>query len=275
MSTTIHFIDVGQGNMALIECGNGTNLVVDCNIHAGNESRVLDYVKQKIGEGSRIAAFINTHRDADHMRGVRALHGRFPIGVIWDSGHPGTSTDSSEYNAYMRLRREVGSRVLKRHEMATFGSTQVFVLSDDDQRLPDNPNDRGLVLKVTDRESAMLTGDGSLAVWCDGIQKDYPASYLSCDILLASHHGSRDFFWDSNDKRYTEHIKAMHPVETVISVGKDNPHGHPDDGALRLYREHSTGIANYRKVYRTDNDGTMYAIMGSRNYIGVIVVGRG
>lgn len=272
MSTTIHFIDVGQGNMALIQCGNGANLVVDCNIHDGNESRVLDYVRQKIGERGVIAAFINTHRDADHMRGVRALHRRFPIGVIWDSGHPGTSTDSSEYNAYMRLRREVGNRVLKRGESATFGSTRAFVLSDDDQRLPDNPNDRGLVLKIMDRESAMLTGDGSLVVWRDGILMDYGASSLSCHILLASHHGSRDFFWDSNDKRYTEHIEAMRPVETVISVGKDNRHGHPDDGALRLYREHSTGIDDYRKVYRTDNDGTVYAVMGSGNYNGVVVV---
>ena len=274
MSTTIHFIDVGQGNMALIQCGNGANLVVDCNIHAGNESRVLDYVKQKIGERGVIAAFINTHRDADHMRGVRALHRRFPIGAIWDSGHPGTSTDSSEYNAYMSLRRAVGSRVLKRGESATFGSTRAFVLSDVDQRLPDNPNDQGLVLKVTDRESAMLTGDGSLAVWRDGILKDYGAASLSCHILLASHHGSRDFFWDSNGERYTKHIEAMRPMETVISVGKDNSHGHPDAGALRLYQDHSTGIANRRKVHRTDTNGTVYAIMGSGSYNGV-AVGRG
>ena len=272
MSTTIHFIDVGQGNMALIQCENGANLVVDCNIHDGNESRVLDYVGQKIGERGVIAAFINTHRDADHMRGVRALHRRFPIGAIWDSGHPGTSTDSSEYNAYMRLRRDVGNSVLRRGERKTFGNTRAFVLSDDDQRLPDNPNDRGLVLMIADRESAMLTGDGSLAVWRDGILKDYGAASLYSHILLASHHGSRDFFWDSNDKRYTEHIEAMRPVETVISVGKDNRHGHPDDGALRLYREHSTGLTNGRKVYRTDNDGTVYAIMGSGSYNGVTVV---
>lgn len=271
MSATIHFIDVGQGNMALIQCGNGTNLVVDCNIHDGNESRVLGYVSRQIGQYGGIAAFINTHRDADHMRGVRALHRRFPIGVVWDSGHAGTTTNSAEYEAYMRLRREVGSRVLKRGESATFGSTLAFVLSDDDQRLPNNPNDRGLVLKITDRESAILTGDGSLAVWRDGIQKDYRTSYLSCHILLASHHGSRSFFWDSNDERYTKHIEAMNPVATVISVGKDNPHGHPDAGALRLYQQYATGDSNGRKTYRTDHDGTLQVTMGSPHRYGIQV----
>ena len=32
MSTIVYFLDVGQGNMALVECANGANFVVDCNI---------------------------------------------------------------------------------------------------------------------------------------------------------------------------------------------------------------------------------------------------
>ncbi len=47
MSTVIHFIDVGQGNMALVECSDGTNSVVDCNITEGNKDHILDYIAVK------------------------------------------------------------------------------------------------------------------------------------------------------------------------------------------------------------------------------------
>lgn len=79
----------------------------------------------------------------------------------------------------MRLRREVAASVVHRDTGKSFGGTNVQVMSDDDRKLPDNPNDRGLVVKITDRESVMLlTGDGSFAVWRDGILKDYGAASL-------------------------------------------------------------------------------------------------
>ena len=37
MATTVHFLDVGQGNMVLIQCSDGTNFMVDCNITEGNK----------------------------------------------------------------------------------------------------------------------------------------------------------------------------------------------------------------------------------------------
>ena len=104
MATTIHFIDVGQGNMVLLQCSSGINLVVDCNITDANKDRVLNYVAKQIGDKGKLHAFICTHRDADHMRGVRILHNRFSVGGVWDSGYPGTTTDSDEYKAYMQLR---------------------------------------------------------------------------------------------------------------------------------------------------------------------------
>ena len=42
MPTIIHFIDVGQGNMVLIEVESRRSFVFDCNITADNEDRVLD-----------------------------------------------------------------------------------------------------------------------------------------------------------------------------------------------------------------------------------------
>ena len=266
MSTTVHFIDVGQGNMVLVQCADGTNFMVDCNITGDNQTRVLNYVANQIGQSGKIRGFICTHRDADHMRGVRALRSRFPIQEIWDSGYPGTSKDTDEYKAYVQLRRELKTYEIRRGFQIDFRWTRLLFLSAKDGRLPDNANDQGLVLKVEERNadmsralgSTILTGDGSSAVWRDGILKDYSATSLSCNVLMAAHHGSADFF-DHPDKRYyyAAHIKAMNPALTVISVGKDNPYGHPDPNAVKWYREHSRGLSNGDKIYRTDHQHTV------------------
>ena len=90
MATIIHFLDVGQGNMVLIETANGKNFVFDCNVTDDNQDRVLNYVAEQIGEGASLSAFICSHRDSDHMRGVKKLHARFPVSQVWDSDYPGT-----------------------------------------------------------------------------------------------------------------------------------------------------------------------------------------
>ena len=264
MATTVHFIDVGQGNMVLVQCSDGTNFMVDCNITDANDCRVLEYVAKQIGRKGKLRAFICTHRDADHMKGVRTLHSVFPIQEIWDSGYPGTSTDTDEYKAYMQLRRDVGSRVIEKQKYGDYGRTRLRYLSAKDDRLPKNANDQGLVLKVEQRNpdmsrimaSTVLTGDGSYAVWNDGIMKDYSTGDVSCNILMAAHHGSLDFFDDQSNNRYLKHIQAMKPAMTIVSVGPNN-YGHPDPTALRLYRENSRGLDNGDKTYRTDRQHTV------------------
>ena len=265
MTTTVHFIDVGQGNMVLVQCADGTNFMVDCNITEANETRVLNYVANQIGQKGQLQAFICTHRDADHMRNVRKLHNRFRILSVWDSGYPGTSTNTDEYKEYMKLRNDVGHRVLEKQTYKDYGRTRLRYLSGKDDRLPKNANDQGLVIKVEQRNadmsrvlgSTILTGDGGYAVWKDGIMKDYDSSEVSCDILMAAHHGSLDFFDDPNSRYYYEaHVKAISPDMTIVSVGK-NSYGHPDPTALRLYEKHSSGSKQKNKLLRTDKRGTM------------------
>lgn len=39
MAVTLHFLDVGQGNMVLMQLDNGQNIVYDCNITQGTRIR--------------------------------------------------------------------------------------------------------------------------------------------------------------------------------------------------------------------------------------------
>ncbi len=265
MPTIIHFIDVGQGNMVLIEANDSKNFVFDCNITEDNQDRVLDYVGNQIGEGKKLHAFICSHRDADHMRGIKKLHARFPIQKIWDSDYPGTTTDTPEYRAYMDLRRTVGSKIIKKLTYADYGRTRFRYLSAQDDRLPDNANAQGIVIKVEHRSSddtyalssSMLPGDSDAQTWSKGIMVDYSNRDVSSSILMAAHHGSISFFDDPDEKYYyTSHLESISPDMTIVSVG-DNGHGHPNEQALKYYREYSKGSNNGNKVYRTDTKGTM------------------
>jgi beta-lactamase superfamily II metal-dependent hydrolase len=265
VATEIHFVDVGQGNMVLIKTDDGNRFVFDCNITQDNEIRVLAYVAKVFGKQNSIKAFICSHRDADHMRGVKKLHAQNPISKIWDSGYPGTTTDSTEYREYMQLRRAVGERVIKRLKREDYGKTRLRFMSDADERLPMNANAQGIVIKVEQRSqaddrclgSAMLPGDSDAETWGDGILKDYATTDVQSSILMAAHHGSNSFFDIPNDQYwYTAHLQAIRPAMVIVSVGP-NTHGHPKKEALVFYEQHATGADNGHKVARTDEKGTM------------------
>lgn len=272
MGTTIHFINVGQGNMSLIETSNGDKFLFDCNVTQDNEDAVLDYIANQIGWGTNISAFICSHRDADHMRGIKKIHEYFPIQEIWDSGYPGTTTNSTEYTQYMALRRLVGHTVKEKKKKQEFGRTRFRYLSAQDSRLENNANAQGIVLKIEHLNatltsaigSTMLTGDSDAETWRYGILEDYSDSEISCDILVAGHHGSITFFDDPADTKnyYTDHIQAMSPDMTIVSVG-DNSHGHPDAKALELYDKYSSGSSKGNKVYRTDQKGNIKLVLKS------------
>ena len=267
MTTEIHFVDVGQGNMVLIKADDGSRFVFDCNITEDNQDRVLSYVARVFGKGASLKAFICSHRDADHMRGVKKLHEQNPISKIWDSGAAGTTTNSSEYRDYMDLRRSVGAVVKTRKKYTDYGNTLLRFMSDKDERLPNNANAQGLVIKVEQRNqsgdsclaSAMLPGDSDAETWRDGILKDYGSGDVKSSILMAPHHGS-DSFFDIEGNQYTSHLQAIKPEMVIISVGP-NTHGHPDKQALEFYEKFATGSREGHKVARTDKRGTMKLLL--------------
>ena len=261
--TIFHFIDVGCGNMTLIQLPNGQTFFYDCNITGDNEHRVLNYVAKQIGRGTEIDIFMNSHRDADHMRGIKKLHKKHPIKEIRDTGVPGTTTTSQEYKDYMDLRRQVPSLVQKPREYEILGGIGFRFMNGAWANYTE-PNDQSMVVKVECSNShVMLAGDTSYRPWKEKILPFYGDNDLSSEILLASHHGSITFFDDpSSLSRYTAHIQKINPAMSLVSVGP-NVHNLPDQNAIRLYKKHSRGSDSGDKVYTTQDKGTMKLIVKS------------
>ena len=61
-------------------------------------------------------------------------------------------------------------------------------------------------------------------------------------------------------KYYLDHLDAIAPAMTIISVG-NNAHGHPDNEALKLYESRSTGSNKGNKLKRTDKHGHIKLVL--------------
>lgn len=258
----VHFVDVGIGNMTLLRFPSGSTFVYDCKIIPDNERFVLGYMAKAMGSRTKIDRFICSHRDSDHIRGIKTLHEKYPISLIEDADVPGTTTDSAEYADYMELRKRVGSQLAKPRTYEKIGDVTLRYMNGADDNMV-TANDQSIVLKIEFAgSSALLTGDTSYRPWKDSILPYYPDERLSSSILLAPHHGSIGFFDDpANEKTYyTDHIKKIKPAMTIVSVGP-NVHDLPDPKAIELYTKYSSGSNQGNKVFSTEKNGNMKLVL--------------
>jgi beta-lactamase superfamily II metal-dependent hydrolase len=126
-----------------------------------------------MGSRTKIDDFVCSHRDADHMRGVKKLHKKYPIDVIRDAGVPGTTTNSNEYREYMDLRRQLGGDDIAARTKREVGEAVIHWMNSKDEDFSD-ANDQSIVMKVDYRgSSALLAGDTSYRPWKEKIVPYY------------------------------------------------------------------------------------------------------
>ena len=114
-------------------------------------------------------------------------------------------------------------------------------------------NDHSVVMRLTlGRVGFLLTGDIGADVE-RGLVATTPS--LAATVLKAPHHGSDE----SNSALFVE---AVAPQAVVVSVGADNPFGHPSAEVLARYAEHGD------LVLRTDQVGTVeFSTDGDRLWV--------
>ena len=103
-----------------------------------------------------------------------------------------------------------------------------------------NENDNSLVIYFTiNNKNILYMGDSSSVVE-ERIINDYKIGKI--DILKVGHHGSNT----SSSKVFIDEIK---PLNSVISVGKNNRYEHPNKETLEILKG--------SKIYRTDLNGSV------------------
>ena len=237
---TVHFIDVGQADCALLEC-DGKYMIIDGgNVDDGQ--MVVSYLKQMGVE--TIDRVVCSHAHEDHVGGLPAVLSVFDAGVVYS---PVTDYNTKVFRDFAaKTKANAGAiTVPAPGDQFTLGSATCTVLGPVQDY--DDPNDTSIVLKVTYGDSDFLfTGD--MEVTAENDMLDHWGSDFDwdVDVLKVGHHGSST----SSGYRF---VYETDPVYGVISVGKDNDYGHPHEEPLSRLKD--AGLL----ILRTDELGHVIA----------------
>ena len=234
---TVHFIDVGQADSALLQCDGQTMLIDGGNVE--ESSLVVSYLENQGVE--YLDYVVCTHAHEDHVGGLSGPLNTCTVGTVFS---PVTEYSSKAFSDFARYTRQQGLEltVPSPGDAFALGSAQVTVLGPTEEY--EDTNNTSIVLRVDYGETSFLfTGDMERAAEEDLLENGCD---LDATVLKVGHHGS------STSSSYV-FLREVMPEFAVISVGKDNSYGHPHEEVMsRLYDAQVT-------VYRTDEQGTVVA----------------
>ncbi len=231
----VHFLDVGQGDAALVLC-DGEAMLID---GGGRASSSFLYSYLQSNEIEYLDYVVATHAHEDHVGGLAGALNYADVGTVLCSA---TEYDSDTFRSFVKYMEKQGKQIEIPETGDSFplGSAEVTVVSAD----TDAPeiNDRSLVLRVVYGETSFLfTGDAERsaeqAILDSGIE-------VESTVLKVGHHGS-------DTSTTYPFLRAVYPEYAVISVGAGNDYGHPTDDVLSRLRDADA------EVFRTDLHGTI------------------
>ncbi len=253
--THVYFLDVGQGDAALIRTASGQNVLID---GGPAEGRLAQQVGRRLPFWNQgIDLMVVSHFHEDHVAGLVEVLRRQSVARVLDVGWEEQTAPGSSYDELRKLVKENGIEYLRAQ------SGQAIKL-DKDLRLevlhPPRPrfkvteeyaDDNSVVLRLVDGEvSFLFTGD------LHATGEDYlldQGTKVGSTVLKVGHHGSAT----STSSRF---LAAVSPQVAVISAGKDNPFGHPNSEVVaRLHAK--VGDVN---SYQTKDRGTLELITDGR-----------
>lgn len=258
-SFSIVFIDVGQGDAALIEC-DGHHMLIDGGDKKNNEGeKVYEALEHSEAEPIRhLDILVVSHFHTDHYAGLITalknttvdlaisnddtyLNGK---GKDEDSSLEDTPEERGIFADFEHVLSETGAKKQRpsRGDKYTLGSATVEVVYAEKE----NDND-SLVLLITYKNTRFLfTGDieGKAQKKISesyGNEKDEP---FKIDLIKMPHHGSYE------NELYV-FLRTFMPDYAVFSVG-ENHYGHPDQRILDDFSNKNSGLTP--QVLRTDKD---------------------
>ena len=274
----IDFLDVGQGDAALLTMPDGVTLLVDgggrgrhgarprndavdgrTNDDATAAGEPFERDARSIGESvvseylwwrglDRVDYILATHADADHLQGLNDVARNFKVRAALVARAPAQAPEFKRFAA-TAANAGVPLHLIGRGDRLRFGNVSIDVLWP--PRVPEDfvdapttrgGNDDSLVLSVRFGERTfLLTGDIEAPAEAALVAA---RADLRCDALKVAHHGSRT----SSTESFVAATRATH---AVISVGQNSQYGHPHAAVLERWR------ASGAEILTTGTRGTI------------------
>lgn len=242
----VHFIDVGQGDCALIQSAD-VNILIDSGPPSCRDD-LFDYIDSLGVETFEYAIF--THPHSDHIGPADKVVEKYEFknvilpDAISTSGYYERLLDALDREECNVISGEAGKSFdIGDIKLELFAPYSYYDKSD--------INDMSVVCKLTYKDASFLfTGDAEsfsekqmLANGCD----------LDVDVLKVGHHGS-------NSSSKAEFLEAVSPQIAIISAGEDNDYGHPHREVVE--RLENNGI----ETYITCEVGSIVVITDGKEY---------
>ncbi|WP_458407088.1 DNA internalization-related competence protein ComEC/Rec2 [Anaerotignum sp.] len=248
---TVTFLDVGQGDAAVIHTWDKKTYLVDGGGAYGKafgenvgKTVLLPYLEY-LGVSEVDTAFLS-HPDSDHMTGLLEILEDIPVKALYLGNYPYTVTKEMEFlkesvEKYPTTLYTVDNREHSLDGAWTCLAPVPGIL------YPDGDDNCGsVVLKYRVGETEILfTGDMTAENERLLLESD---ADVSADILKVSHHGSKY----SSTQNFLAEVAAK---AAVISCGENNIYGHPHEKTME--RMENAGA----KIYRTDVCGSVQVKM--------------
>ena len=244
----VNFLDVGQGDSAFLRLPSGKKILID---GGGTWMGEFDIGKSVIAPFIWEKGFLNvdylvvSHPQPDHYKGLIFIAKHLNPKEFWY----GPSELPEELQKILRELKEKGVIIRRLYKNIDFhiDGVNFKVLHPPPEFVSKDVNDQSLVLKIewNDR-SVLFTGDITEKA---EIELSREASDLKSEVLKVPHHGSKT----SSSYPFAREVS---PSFAIISVGRNNPYGHPHQRVVSRYE----GLG--ATVLRTDLCG-MIKMVGS------------
>lgn len=235
---TVTWLDVGQGDAAVIQCG-GQSMLID-----GGKPEKSSYIYAWLQQHglSYLDVIVATHVDADHIGGLSGALNYASVGTAYC---PVTTGTTETFQSFVKYLAQRGKQITVPTAGETFalGGAQVQILGP--LHRAEDSNDNSIVLKVSfGATSFLFTGDAERAEEQDLLNAGVN---LQSTVLKVGHHGS-------DTSTSYPFLRAVAPQYAVISVGAGNSYGHPTEAVLSRLRD--AGVT----TFRTDMQGEITAV---------------
>lgn len=233
---SVHFIDVGQGDAALILSG-GEAMLIDTGIYEGAQE-LIDYIHAQGVQ--KLTYAVATHPHSDHIGAMDEVITKFPIESFLKTE---AVNDNKPYRYMMEELADKKTNVINPQPGDSYqlGQAQFTVLAPLSMDYGSNLNNSSIVIRLDYGDTSFLfTGDAEIEEELDLVEN----GIAPADVLKVGHHGSET----SSSNTF---LDAVRPACAVISCGKDNRYGHPDAEVLKRLEERNV------EILRTDEKGSI------------------
>lgn len=221
----ILFLDIGQGDAAILSFANKNQLIVDTGPGPGGARAISRHLSMSQSGDAR--TLLLTHAHSDHVGGLKTLVSRSDIDTLYHAGWLGPS--NLQTANLQTANREIANdavKALRRGDTIDLDpDTRIYILH---PSVPGTENDDSIVFLVIFGDTRILFM-GDVEKKAEQLILRYFSPLLQANVVKIAHHGSAT---SSSGKFISKTVSNY----AIVSAGRNNRFSHPDPTIVQNWK---------------------------------------